>query len=673
MQIKGRCDKTKMQSGSIIYTPKFITGLVGRIQQNKMFVKLAAFSGLGVLLVHSARVPVSLAGLGVFGAYVVTGGWHFIWVICNTLGRDLWSLYSLLKIRFKVQQHTKNRETIGTLFKKIADSHPNKIAFRIEDRIWNYQNVEDYSNTVANHFLRAGYHPGDVVALFKESCPEYVCIWLGLSKIGIITALINFNLRGYSLLHCINDAKPKAIICGSELAKALEEIVPNLDSKTIFYYCGSVSNSISAVSLDQVLEKESTKAPPSISNFKDKLMFIYTSGTTGLPKAATITHCRYFFMAYGIKQFLQVKESDILYNTLPLYHSAGGILGIGQTLLGGTTCVIRKKFSASQFWIDCVHYGCTVSQYIGEICRYLLAQPNRPEEKQHKLRLMFGNGLRPQIWEQFQKRFSIEQIGEFYGATEGNCSLINIDNTVGAVGYTTRILPFLYPVTLVKVDEYTGEPVRDTNGICVKAKPGEPGLLVGKIVKGDPTREFDGYLNQKETSKKIIPDVFRKGDRAFATGDILSMDHFGYMYFRDRTGDTFRWKGENVSTSEVEAVISNILKLQDVVVYGVEIPGVEGRAGMAAIVDENESLNLDGLCENIATYLPVYARPLFIRLLKCLQTTGTFKIQKTDLRKENFNVNLTKDKIYYMDSSSRKYQLITPDIYQDICSGKIRF
>uniref|UniRef100_A0A0L8FZ86 Long-chain-fatty-acid--CoA ligase n=2 Tax=Octopus bimaculoides TaxID=37653 RepID=A0A0L8FZ86_OCTBM len=359
-------------------------------------------------------------------------------------------------------------------------------------------------------------------------------------------------------------------------------------------------------------------------------MFIYTSGTTGLPKAATITHCRYFFMAYGIKQFLQVKESDVLYNTLPLYHSAGGILGIGQTLLGGTTCVIRKKFSASQFWIDCVHYGCTVSQYIGEICRYLLAQPNRPEEKQHKLRLMFGNGLRPQIWEQFQKRFSIEQIGEFYGATEGNCSLINIDNTVGAVGYTTRILPFLYPVTLVKVDEYTGEPVRDTNGICVKAKPGEPGLLVGKIVKGDPTREFDGYLNQKETSKKIIPDVFRKGDRAFATGDILSMDAFGYMYFRDRTGDTFRWKGENVSTSEVEAVISNILKLQDVVVYGVEIPGVEGRA-------------------------------------------GTFKIQKTELRKENFNVNLTGDRIYYMDSSSRKYQLITPDIYQDICSGKIRF
>eukprot|EP00106_Octopus_bimaculoides_P018088 XP_014785530.1 PREDICTED: long-chain fatty acid transport protein 4-like [Octopus bimaculoides] len=581
MQIKGRCDKRKMQSGSIIYTPKFITGLVGRIQQNKMFVKLAAFSGLGVLLVHSARIPVSLAGLGVFGAYVVTGGWHFIWVICNTLGRDLW--YSLLKIRFKVQQHTKNRETIGTLFKKVADSHPNKIAFRIEDRIWNYQNVEDYSNTIANHFLRAGYHSGDVVALFKESCPEYVCIWLGLSKIGIITALINFNLRGYSLLHCINDAQPKAIICGSELAKDT-----------------------------------------------DKLMFIYTSGTTGLPKAATITHCRYFFMAYGIKQFLQVKESDVLYNTLPLYHSAGGILGIGQTLLGGTTCVIRKKFSASQFWIDCVHYGCTVSQYIGEICRYLLAQPNRPEEKQHKLRLMFGNGLRPQIWEQFQKRFSIEQIGEFYGATEGNCSLINIDNTVGAVGYTTRILPFLYPVTLVKVDEYTGEPVRDTNGICVKAKPGEPGLLVGKIVKGDPTREFDGYLNQKETSKKIIPDVFRKGDRAFATGDILSMDAFGYMYFRDRTGDTFRWKGENVSTSEVEAVISNILKLQDVVVYGVEIPGVEGRA-------------------------------------------GTFKIQKTELRKENFNVNLTGDRIYYMDSSSRKYQLITPDIYQDICSGKIRF
>ncbi|PVD22086.1 hypothetical protein C0Q70_17890 [Pomacea canaliculata] len=384
-----------------------------------------------------------------------------------------------------------------------------------------------------------------------------------------------------------------------------------------------VSNDLMPTFLDPHLARASILPPPSVDlSFKDKLFYIYTSGTTGLPKAAIVTHARFFYMSYGVNQLFRISSQDIIYNTLPLYHTAGGILGVGQLLHSGVTMVIRRKFSASQFWLDCVKYNCTVAQYIGEICRYLLVQPFRPEEQQHRVRLMFGNGVKPQIWRQFQERFGVSLIGEFYGATEGNCSVVNFENKVGAVGFTTRIAPFLYPVTLLKVDPANGDIVRDKHGLCVHAKPGEVGEMAGKIVTGRPAREFDGYVQKSATDRKIIHDVFRKGDRAFLTGDLLMMDELGYLYFHDRTGDTFRWRGENVSTSEVEAIISNHAGLKDAVVYGVEVPGSEGRAGMAAIADENFNLDLNALTIAMQKSLPQYARPVFLRLMTSVDTTG---------------------------------------------------
>lgn len=378
-------------------------------------------------------------------------------------------------------------------------------------------------------------------------------------------------------------------------------------------------------------------------------------------------------MSYGVNQFYGIGPSDVIYDTLPLYHTAGGILGAGQMILCGATVVIRRKFSASQFWADCVKYQCTVAQYIGEICRYLLAQPHRPEETQHRVRLMFGNGIKPHIWRQFQSRFGVPLIGEFYGATEGNCNIVNFENRVGAVGFTSRIAPWLYPVTLVKVDPVTGEPVRDSQGLCVHVQPGELGELAGKIVKGNPVREFDGYVNKKATEKKILHDVFWKGDTAFMTGDVLLMDELGYLYFHDRTGDTFRWRGENVSTNEVEAVISSQVGLRDAVVYGVNVPGLEGSAGMAAIVDEDSSLDLEALAMALQRSLPPYARPVFLRLLPTVDTTGTFKLKKTELRKEGFDPNAITDRLLYSNPAAQgKYAPLTPAVYADICSGKIR-
>ncbi|XP_009948938.1 PREDICTED: long-chain fatty acid transport protein 1-like, partial [Leptosomus discolor] len=311
-----------------------------------------------------------------------------------------------------------------------------------------------------------------------------------------------------------------------------------------------------------------------------------------------------------------------------------------------------------------------IIQYIGEICRYLLNQPVRESETQHCVRLAVGNGLRPTIWEDFTRRFRIKQIGEFYGATECNCSIANLDGKVGACGFNSRILPNVYPIRLVKVNEDTMELIRDSGGLCIPCRPGEPGLLVGQINQQDPLRRFDGYVSESATHKKIADNVLRKGDQAYLSGDVLVMDEFGYMYFRDRSGDTFRWRGENVSTTEVEGTLSHILNQTDVAVYGVEVPGVEGKAGMAAIADPKAKVNPNVLYQELQKVLPPYARPVFLRLLPQVDTTGTFKIQKTRLQREGFDPHQTSDRLYFLDLKLGKYVPLDECLYERICSGK---
>uniref|UniRef100_U3IWN5 long-chain-fatty-acid--CoA ligase n=1 Tax=Anas platyrhynchos platyrhynchos TaxID=8840 RepID=U3IWN5_ANAPP len=336
---------------------------------------------------------------------------------------------------------------------------------------------------------------------------------------------------------------------------------------------------------------------------------------------------------------------------------SGNIMGVGQCLIHGLTVVIRKKFSASRFWDDCTKYRCTIIQYIGEICRYLLNQPVRESETQHCVRLAVGNGLRPTIWEDFTKRFRIKQIGEFYGATECNCSIANLDGKVRAIWGELNSLwnrsqagVILCCLTLLSA--------------------GEPGLLVGQINQQDPLRRFDGYVNESATHKKIAYNVLQKGDQAYLTGDVLVMDELGYMYFKDRSGDTFRWRGENVSTTEVEGMLSHILNQTDVAVYGVEVPGVEGKAGMAAIADPKTKVNPNVLYQELQKVLPPYARPIFLRLLPQVDTTGTFKIQKTRLQREGFDPHQTSDRLYFLDLKLGKYVPLDECLYERICSGK---
>ncbi|KAL8164146.1 UNVERIFIED_CONTAM: hypothetical protein K2H54_046718 [Gekko kuhli] len=585
---------------------------------------------------------------------------------------------TLRAVKYELYRHRKANSNVPKIFRDVVRRHPEKVALIYEatDDKWTFRRLDEYSNAVANFFSEQGFLPGDVVAIFMESRPEFVGFWLGMAKVGIEAALINFNLRLDSLLYCVKTSGAKALIFGGELSEAVSEVNGMLGKNMVRFWTGDVSpDSVTSDTrhLDPLLALASKSPPAQVSakGLDDRLFYIYTSGTTGMPKAAIVVHSRYYrIAAFGYYAY-RMTPDDIVYNCLPLYHSAGNIMGVGQCIVHGLTVVIRKKFSASRFWDDCAKYKCTIIQYIGEICRYLLKQPVREAEMQHHVRLAIGNGLRPTIWEDFTQRFRIKQIGEFYGATECNCSIANLDNKVGACGFNSRILPNVYPIRLVKVNEDTMELIRDSNGLCISCRPGEPGLLVGRINQKDPLRRFDGYVNESATNKKIAYNVFKKGDQAYLSGDVLVMDELGYMYFKDRSGDTFRWRGENVSTTEVEGILSHILSKTDVAVYGAEVPGVEGKAGMAAIADPEAKLNPNVLYQELQKVLPPYARPIFLRLLPQVDTTGTFKIQKTRLQREGYDPHQTSDRLYFLDVKLGKYLPLDESVFERIRAGKV--
>ncbi|XP_014489435.1 PREDICTED: long-chain fatty acid transport protein 4 isoform X3 [Dinoponera quadriceps] len=656
---------------------KAVGRVLGRL--TLIMLSLAALAGaLATLVIYMGPIYLVQLLVVVSVAYFVAGGrLRWFYIAFRTLPRDFKGAVGYIKLLWLIRGHQKKNRNVADVFKQHVDRHPNKVCFIFEDQEWTFQQVEDFSNKIATIFKMHGYKKGDAVALFLENRPEFIGIWLGLSKLGVITPLINTNLRKNSLLHSINVAKCQAFIYGAELFDAVADIASSLDVKLALYRFGSHPNAMSVglkeKDLNTILTDVPT-TPPTIqekSGYNDKLLYIYTSGTTGLPKAAVITSARYIFIASAIHVLGMLRNSDRIYTPLPLYHTAGGVMAIGQALLHGHTTIIKKKFSASSYFSDCAKYKCTVAHYIGEMCRYILAVPPRKEDKEHNVRLIFGNGLRPQIWGEFVERFNIPQVLEFYGATEGNANILNIDNKMGSIGFISKIVSSIYPISIIKVDA-DGEPIRNAKGLCQVCEPNEPGVFIGKITQNNPTRAFLGYVDQSESEKKVVRDVFTKGDSAFLSGDIVVADEFGYLYFKDRTGDTFRWKGENVSTSEIEGIISNFINYRDCIVYGVEIRGTEGRAGMAAIYDESGTLNVNKLSTDIKELLPTYARPQFIRILTKIDLTGTFKLKKKDLQEEGYNPYKIQDKLYYFDAKLG-YLSLTSEIYDQIQQGRIKF
>ncbi|KAM7393912.1 hypothetical protein PAMP_020748 [Pampus punctatissimus] len=646
---------------------------------NLMSGVITCLSVFGVVRCFSLTWICSLlAGIGLYMTW--SGSWRFINVALRTIKRDLMCLVVILQVRFSMRRNMRNRSTIPALFAQMVTLHPDKPALIYEatGEVWSFMELQERCHRVAHWALAQGWTEGDVVALYLESRPLVVALWLGLAMVGVEAALINHNLRLHSLRHCVSVCGARAMVFGTELTEAMSEVSDSLQPDMVLFSSGEQDNgeklcSLQAQSLDALLAC-SPKHPPNytlMKNFNDRLFYIYTSGTTGMPKAAVVVHSRYYrIAAFGYHSF-DLRHNDIMYVCLPLYHSAGTVMGVGQCLLFGLTVVIRRKFSASHFWDDCVKHKCTVIQYIGEICRYLLAQPKCPSEVHHQVRVAIGNGLRPSVWEEFVERFRIQRIGEFYGATECNCSLINIDGKVGACGFNSRILPSFYPIRLVRVQEENGELLRDSQGLCLPCLPGEPGMLVGRINHTDPLRRFDGYADQDSTDQKIAHNIFKMGDSAYISGDMLVMDEYGYIYFRDRSGDTFRWRGENVSTTEVEGILSGLLGHADVAVYGVSVPGVEGKAGMASIAHKEGQFDLDAFLIAVQKALPSYARPVFLRLVPSVDTTGTFKIQKTRLQREGYKPQDSSEEIYFLNSRAGRYEAVTDELYKAIREGRV--
>jgi len=401
---------------------------------------------------------------------------------------------------------------------------------------------------------------------------------------------------------------------------------------------------------------------------RDTALYIYTSGTTGLPKAAKIHHARARTYMRAFAGATATTAEDRVFNVLPLYHSTGGLVGIGPAFLNGGRLILRRKFSASSFWKDVNASGATVFVYIGELCRYLVNCPEQEGERGHKLRLAFGNGLRPDVWPDFQQRFGIPNILEFYGSTEGNVSVFNFDGKPGSIGRVPKFLKKQINIRLVQFDLDTEMPVRAANGCCIETKPGEIGEAIG-LIGNDIRHDFSGYADKAASEKKILTDVFQRGDRWFRTGDLMRQDSEGYFYFIDRIGDTFRWKAENVSTAEVEQRLADAPGVREVIAYGVPVPGAEGQAGMVTLVVEGK-FSAKAFAEYADAQLPSYARPVFVRLAKTLETTGTFKYRKVDLVAEGFDPAVVGT--VYVRGGKSGYQKLTADGFAAIHNGEMR-
>ncbi|OON14109.1 AMP-binding enzyme [Opisthorchis viverrini] len=625
--------------------------------------------------------------------YLIVGGWKFQRLFFLTIRRDLKGLRCLGMILYHTYHQHFTKENFAEIFQRTVKKHGRlSTAIYHEDQVWTLGDLDAYSNKVANHLISCGLKRGDVIFMLMQPSAAYLGIWLGAVKAGIIPGLLNYNLRNASLTRCLDELDAKAIVVGNRLKDAFVEIDGEAKySNGMFWYVdedssrpeSAFSNEASSTGTwNQVIAKSSWAPPPKLSrmNGRERIAYLYTSGTTGFPKAAIITTPRFIYMTSGTRYGFGIRASDIIYISVPLHHTLGLICGVGQLMLHGTCLAIRSKFSASQFWDDCIKYNCTVVQYIGELCRFLLAQPPKPTDTMHRVRLAYGNGLRKETWIQFQNRFKVPEIGELFGATESNTSIVNCDQTVGAIGFIPLCMRSSYPIYIIKMNETADEPIRDpATGLCIECGPNEVGQIVGRINENNPSRSYDGYLNRDESEKKVLRDVFKKGDQWFASGDLLYYDELGYLFFSDRVGDTFRWHGENVSTSEVEAVLMKEFPDTGINVYGVLVPGTEGRAGMAAfevdiksMTTEQEQLMVAKIYSSTEKALPPYARPQFLRFCADFEMTNTFKLLKRGLMKSGFDPTNTKDHLYILDKQSKCYVPLTESIYQDVLSGAIR-
>ena len=558
--------------------------------------------------------------------------------------------------------------TMTRVLEDRAHTHGDYQALAYLDRRYTWREVDAEANRWAHLFKGEGIGHGDVVALMMDNRPEYLFVVHGLGKLGASAALINTNLSGGPLAHAVNIGHARKVLVGDEHAKTVAEARPafeHLDTDRPLLVHAEDGSSLRVVEADVVndlLESMPTEAIGAEvkKSVKDLYCYIYTSGTTGLPKASVISHFRALGAGWIMSHLMMAnRPGDVIYVPLPLYHSSAMFIGWSAALNTGAGIALRRKFSASQFWNDIRKFDASHFVYIGELCRYLLNSEPKPDDREHNLQVAIGNGLRPDIWDEFQGRFGIPKIREFYGATEGTVVLMNREGRAGMIGKLG------FGAAVVRCDQESGEPVHDASGRCERVAEGEIGLLLGKIGLAG----FDGYVDKKASQKKIMSGVFADGDNWFNTGDLVQLHDGKWLSFADRVGDTFRWKGENVSTNEVAEVCNGSPGVLESNVYGVQVPGADGRAGMAALNIDGD-FDLESFAGHVNANLARYQRPLFVRILDGgMQTTGTFKHQKVAYRNEGFDPSKTTDDLFYFDGGA--YQPIDSSAFAAIERGDV--
>jgi fatty-acyl-CoA synthase len=544
------------------------------------------------------------------------------------------------------------KTSIGKVFQERAARYGGNVFIKFEDETLTYRQANEAVNSYAAVLAARGVGRGDVVGIMLKNSPRAVLLMLAVVKLGAIAGMLNYNQRGKVLAHSVDLLDARMLIGQDELLKAVEESG------------AEVTDAISVDDLQRLAADAPTENPAVTSSVlaKDKAFYIFTSGTTGMPKASVMTHYRWLRALAGFGGIgMRLNSNDTLYCCLPLYHNNALTVAVSSVLNSGATLALGKSFSASRFWDEVIRYGATAFIYIGEICGYLLNQPEKPTDRQHKVRVIAGNGLRPAIWDQFTSRFGIDRVCEFYAASEGNTAFVNILNMPKTAGVCPT------PVAFVEYDSETGEPLRDDKGRVRKVPGGEPGLLLSKVSNFQP---FDGYTDRQASEKKLVRNAFRDGDVWFNTGDLMRSQGFGHAAFTDRLGDTFRWKGENVATTQVEAAVAHDPNVEECTVFGVEVPGAGGRAGMAAI-QLKEGTDFDGkaLAKAVYEHLPGYAVPLFVRVVESLEYTSTFKSKKVDLREQGYGPDVD-DPIYVLSGCDEGYVEFYDSYPDEVRSGK---
>lgn len=584
------------------------------------------------------------------------------------LAQDLLEIPTFARMSLALRRASASgRDTCATLVVRQAERYGERPLLRFEDECVSYAEFNRRVNRFA-HWLRSeGIRRGDVFALMMRNSPSFLVAEAAAAKVGAVAALVNHHLVGAALAHVLAAAEPKLVVGD---AAAVEALAAARGDLPIWAEGDAARLPPGFGALDAALAASDEHEPPLADlTGGDVFLYIYTSGTTGYPKPAIIRHMRFTMGGIALSGLFGIGADDCVYAPLPLYHGQSNFVGFSVALRAGAAFASRRVFSASEFLADVRRHGATMFVYVGELCRYLLAQPPSAADRDHRLRVAAGAGMRPDVWTAFQQRFGVARIFEMYGATEANVTLMNRGNRPGSVG---RCYPFQHAgARLARIDGGSGELVRGADGRLIECADGEPGELLGRVGKG--LIRYDGYVDKEQSERKLVRDAFRDGDAWFRTGDLLSRDRDGYYYFADRLGDTYRWKGENVATQEVADTLNRSAWVRESAVFGVAVPGSDGRAGMAAIVP-SASVAFDGaaLWAYVTENLPSYARPVFLRLVASLTVTGTLKQRKVELREEGYDPTRIADPLYVRDDSARGYVPLTVARCTAIATGSER-